>query len=100
MDKTRIHDRERLARRVGGAADTSKHRQIRDRDPMPNEPEALIEWAKRNIQGEPADRQKRDIAKSDWNAAAKKPLPSGSDADDAMEEIDEFTTELPPHPRS
>ncbi len=30
----------------------------------------------------------------DWKAAAKK-LPSGKDADDAMEEIDWATTELP-----
>ncbi|MEP7030565.1 MAG: BrnA antitoxin family protein [Pseudolabrys sp.] len=34
-------------------------------------------------------------AKSDWKAAAKKPLPDGSDPDDAMEEIDWGTTELP-----
>lgn len=39
--------------------------------------------------------QKRGEIKSDWKAAAKKPLPSGRDADDAMEEIDWLTTELP-----
>jgi len=33
--------------------------------------------------------------KSDWKVAAKKPLPSGHDADDAMEEIDRLTTTLP-----
>ena len=31
----------------------------------------------------------------DWKAAAKKALPSGNDPDDAMEEIDWATTELP-----
>ena len=39
--------------------------------------------------------QKRGAVKTDWKAAAKKPLPSGRDADDAMEEIDWLTTELP-----
>ena len=39
--------------------------------------------------------QKRGEIKTDWIAAAKKPLPSGRDADDAMEEIDWLTTELP-----
>lgn len=43
--------------------------------------------------------QKRGEIKSDWKAAAKKPLPSGRDPDDAMEEIDWLTTELP-KPRS
>jgi uncharacterized protein (DUF4415 family) len=38
---------------------------------------------------------RRGEIKSDWKAAAKKPLPSGRDADDAMEEIDWLTTELP-----
>ena len=38
---------------------------------------------------------KRGEIKSDWKVAAKKPLPSGRDADDAMEEIDQFTTEIP-----
>lgn len=38
---------------------------------------------------------KRGEIKSDWKVAAKKPLPSGHDADDAMEEIDQFTTEMP-----
>jgi hypothetical protein len=43
---------------------------------------------------------KRGEIKSDWKAAAKKPLPSGRDPDDAMEEIDWLTTELPkPRPR-
>jgi hypothetical protein len=37
----------------------------------------------------------RGEAKTDWKAAAKKPLPSGRDPDDAMEETDEMTTELP-----
>lgn len=42
--------------------------------------------------------EKRGEAKTDWKAAAKKPLPSGRDPDDAMEEIDWVTTELPkPH---
>ena len=39
--------------------------------------------------------QKRGEIKSDWKAAAKKPLPSGHDTDDAMEEIDWLITELP-----
>ena len=38
---------------------------------------------------------KRGAVKSNWKAAAKKPLPSGRDPDDAMEEIDWVTTELP-----
>jgi uncharacterized protein (DUF4415 family) len=38
---------------------------------------------------------KRGESKTDWKAAAKKPLPSGEDPDDAMEEIDWATTELP-----
>jgi uncharacterized protein (DUF4415 family) len=39
--------------------------------------------------------EKRGESKTDWKAAAKKPLPSGNDPDDAMEEIDWITTELP-----
>lgn len=39
--------------------------------------------------------RRRGTAKSGWKAAAKKPLPSGRDADDAMEEIDWVTTALP-----
>lgn len=39
--------------------------------------------------------EKRGESKTDWAAAAKKPLPSGDDPDDAMEEIDRLTTELP-----
>jgi uncharacterized protein (DUF4415 family) len=39
--------------------------------------------------------EKRNEIKTDWKAAAKKPLPSGRDPDDAMEEIDWLTTELP-----
>jgi hypothetical protein len=42
---------------------------------------------------------KRGEIKSDWQAAAKKPLPSGRDPDDAMEEIDRLTTEMPKSPR-
>jgi uncharacterized protein (DUF4415 family) len=38
---------------------------------------------------------KRGEIKTDWKAAAKKPVPSGRDADDAVEEIDWLTTELP-----
>jgi len=38
---------------------------------------------------------RRGESKSDFKAAAKKPLPSGDDPDDAMEEIDWGTTELP-----
>src|SRR5258708_32897828 len=38
---------------------------------------------------------KRGEIKSDWKAAAKKPLPSGLDPDDAMEEISSGTTKLP-----
>jgi len=43
--------------------------------------------------------EKRGEIKTDWKAAAKRPLPSGRDADDAMEEIDWVTTELPKPPR-
>ncbi len=39
--------------------------------------------------------EKRGEIQTDWKAAAKKPLPSGRDPDDAMEEIDWLTTELP-----
>jgi uncharacterized protein (DUF4415 family) len=39
--------------------------------------------------------QRRGAIKSDWKLAAKKPLPSSRAADDAMEEIDWLTTELP-----
>jgi hypothetical protein len=38
---------------------------------------------------------RRGEVKTDWKAAAKKPLPLGRDPDDAMEEIDWLTTELP-----
>ena len=38
---------------------------------------------------------KRGEIKTDWKATASKPLPSGRDPDDAMEEIDWLTTELP-----
>ena len=37
----------------------------------------------------------RGEVKTDWKAAARKPLLSGRDADDAMDEIDWMTTELP-----
>jgi len=43
---------------------------------------------------------KRGEIKSDWKAAAKKPLPSGRDPDDAMEEIYSGTTRLPKSRRS
>jgi len=43
--------------------------------------------------------QKRGEIRSNWKAAAKMPLPSGRDHDDAMDEIDWTTTELP-KPRS
>jgi len=39
--------------------------------------------------------EKRGEAQTDWKAAARKPLPSGRHADDAMEEIDWLTTQLP-----
>ncbi len=39
--------------------------------------------------------ERRGAVKTGWKAAAKKPLPSGRDPDDAMEEIDWVTTELP-----
>jgi hypothetical protein len=38
---------------------------------------------------------KRGEIKSDWKAAAKKPLPSGRDPDDAMEEIDRLIAGMP-----
>ena len=39
--------------------------------------------------------RKRGEMASNWKTAAKRPLPSGRDPDDAMEEIDWLTTELP-----
>jgi uncharacterized protein (DUF4415 family) len=39
--------------------------------------------------------RKRGETKSDWKTAAGKPLPSRRDPDDAMDEIDWATTELP-----
>jgi uncharacterized protein (DUF4415 family) len=40
--------------------------------------------------------EKRGEIKTDWKAAAKKPLPDGSDPEDAMDDdIDWVTTELP-----
>jgi uncharacterized protein (DUF4415 family) len=37
---------------------------------------------------------------TDWNAAAMKPVPNGSDPDDAMDRIEWATTELPmPRPK-
>lgn len=39
--------------------------------------------------------QKRGEIKSDWKASAKKKLPSRRSRDDAMDEIDWLTTELP-----
>ena len=39
------------------------------------------------------------VSKTDWKAAARKPLPSGDDPDDAMEEIEQVTTEIPKPPR-
>jgi hypothetical protein len=32
---------------------------------------------------------------TDWDAAARLPVPDGSDSDDAMEQIEWATTELP-----
>jgi uncharacterized protein (DUF4415 family) len=43
--------------------------------------------------------ERRGEVRTDWKAAAKKPLPSGRDPDDAMDEIDWLTTELPKPPR-
>ena len=34
--------------------------------------------------------QKRGETKTDWRAAARKPLPAGAEPDDAMEEIDRY----------
>ena len=43
----------------------------------------------------------RGETKTDWIKAAQCPLPDGSDPDDAMEEIDWATTELPmPRPKA
>ncbi len=39
--------------------------------------------------------RKRGETQSDWKGAAKQPLPSRRNPDDAMEEIDWLTTELP-----
>jgi|GEM_PF-2935161 len=43
--------------------------------------------------------RKRDNKKSKWRVAARKPLPSSYNPDDAMEAIDRLTTELPASPR-
>ena len=43
--------------------------------------------------------ERRGEVRTDWKVAAKKPLPSGRDPDDAMDEIDWLTTELPKPPR-
>ncbi|KAB2876489.1 MAG: BrnA antitoxin family protein [Bauldia sp.] len=40
-------------------------------------------------------KRERGETRVDWRAAAAKALPSGSDPDDAMEEIDWVATELP-----
>jgi uncharacterized protein (DUF4415 family) len=37
----------------------------------------------------------RGETRSDWEAAARKPLPDGADPDDAMEDVGWATTELP-----
>jgi hypothetical protein len=39
--------------------------------------------------------ERRGESKTDWKAAAKKPLPLGRDPDDAMGEVDWATTDLP-----
>jgi hypothetical protein len=52
-NKSGICDGGRLLRALARPAEAPNHRQIRDPDPMPNDPEALLEWGKRNIQGEP-----------------------------------------------
>jgi len=49
----------------------------------------------RHTAGELRAMQRRGAVKTDWKEAARKPLPSGRDADDAMEEINWLTTELP-----
>jgi uncharacterized protein (DUF4415 family) len=52
-----------------------------------------------NIVSFTADELKRKEARgemlTDWKKAAQQPLPDGRDPDDAMEEIDWATTELP-----
>jgi uncharacterized protein (DUF4415 family) len=49
----------------------------------------------RRTAAELREMEERGEIKSDWKAAARKPLPSGRDPDDAMNEIDWLTTELP-----
>lgn len=39
--------------------------------------------------------EKRGESKTDWTAAAKKPLPNGNDPEDAMEESESAAMELP-----
>ncbi len=58
-NKRRICGHGRLPRGFGQAAESSKYQQIRERDPMPNDPEAPIDWGKRNIQDEPVDEFER-----------------------------------------
>ena len=46
-------------------------------------------------------RRARGETASQWEKAARRPLPDGSDPDDAMEEIGQATTELPmPRPKA
>ncbi len=46
-------------------------------------------------------KQRGGETKSDWKKAAAAPLPDGGDPDDAMEEIDWATAELPmPRPKA
>jgi len=58
---------------------------------MSGKPEGTVTRTSAELQG----MQELGEIKSDWKVAAKKPLPSGHDADDAMEEIDRLTTTLP-----
>ncbi len=49
----------------------------------------------RHTDAELREMKRRGEVMTDWRAAAKKPLPSGEDPDDAMEEIDWATTKMP-----
>jgi uncharacterized protein (DUF4415 family) len=58
---------------------------------MSRRPESTV----RRTANELRRRRETGETRVDWKAAAAKPLPSGSDPDDAMEAIDWSTTELP-----
>ena len=64
---------------------------------MPRKSENIVSYTLAELNAKAA----RGEDRSDWKRAAAMPLPDGSDPDDAMEEIDWATTELPmPRPKA